>query len=239
MSTKTIGILGGMGPDATLKLYEHIIRNTPAKRDQDHLPLVIYNLPTVPDRSNAILADGEDPTPHLLKGAQLLERAGVDVWAIPCVTAHCFLSPVLEQVNVPFISIIDATVTHVKKRHSELKTAGVLATTGTIHSGIFRDAFQAEGYEVLVPSQDDQENLVMAAIFGERGIKAGFCDEVNQHKMRTAANNLIARGAKILIAGCTEIPLVLSSAEVDVPVIDTLEILAKTLVVHDRGLRVR
>ena len=230
MSTKTIGILGGMGPDATIKLYEHIVRCTKAEKDQDHIPLVIYNLPSVPDRSKAILENGGDPTPYLLKGAQLLEKAGVDLWAIPCVTAHYFIEPVLQQVAVPFVSIIHSAVEYTKTYYPNKKTVGILATTGTIHTKIFENAFRAQGYETIIPSKSNQETLIMGAIFGERGIKAGYTGSENQTKMRQAANDLIKQGAEMLVAGCTEIPLVLTSNDVDVPVLDTLLILAKTLI---------
>ena len=109
---------------------------------------------------------------------------------------------------------------------------GILATTGTIHTKIFENAFRTEGYNTLIPSRSNQEALIMGAIFGERGIKAGYTGSENQTKMRQAANDLIEQGAEILVAGCTEIPLVLTSEHVDVPVLDTLLILAKTLVQH-------
>lgn len=229
MNGKTIGILGGMGPEATLKLFAHIINCTPAQRDQDHLPLVIYNLPSVPDRSKALLEGGEDPTPHLLRGAQFLESAGVDVWGMPCVTAHYFIERVLARISVPFVSIVDAALQHAQGEYPSLRTVGLLATSGTIRTGIFARVFAARGYRVLTPAEQDQ-NLVMETIYGRRGIKAGFTDEENRGRICLAAENLIACGAELVMAGCTEIPLVLTSDDVDVPVIDTLLVLAQALV---------
>src|SRR3989344_7801451 len=97
--SKTIGIIGGVGPEATLDLYRWIIKLTPAKKDQDHIPTLIYSLPQIPDRTQALLYGGEDPLPYLVKAAKVLKRGGADFLIIPCNTAHAFIDQLQKQVD--------------------------------------------------------------------------------------------------------------------------------------------
>jgi aspartate racemase len=226
MREKIIGILGGMGPEATLYFFQRIIKNTEALRDQDHLRVLIDNNPKISDRTPAILGQGESPLPMMIETAQNLERAGADFITIPCVSAHYFIEELRKEVAIPVISIIDEVAVEIQRRLPEIKRIGLIATTGIVRAGLFQDRLSEMGVEVLVPPGETQESLVMSAIYGESGIKAGFISSENKEKILKASNEMIERGAEGIIGGCTEVPLVVQQSDIEVPFFDSLDILA-------------
>ena len=218
---KTIGVLGGMGPEAGAAFFERIVRETAAGRDQDHPPVVLYSLPQVPDRTEAILHGGRDPVPALRRGLAVLERAGADFAVMSCVSAHYFLPRLVPRSPLPLISLIDETVAAIKIMKPVPRTIGLLATDGTVRSGVFTRAFEAAGIAVLTPSSRDQARL-MTAIYGKKGVKAGFTRGPAREVVLGVARGLARRGAEAVVAGCTEIPLVLEPASLAVPLIDPM-----------------
>ena len=228
---KTIGILGGMGPEATAYFFGLIIKSTMAKIDQEHIPVVIYSNPEIPPRTDAVLGKGPSPLPYLLEGVRILKEAGADFIVMPCVTAHYFYDQVMAEVRVPFLHLVDETVLYALRKKPELKKAGLVASTGTLKSKIFHEAFAKEGVEIVEPREKEQEQ-VMDAIFGKEGIKAGFASGKSQEFIHQTAKELIQRGAEAVIAGCTEIPLVLRDEDIEVPLIEPLQILAEVAIVR-------
>jgi len=226
MKEGIVGILGGMGPEATVDLFQKIINNTEARRDQDHLRVLIDNNPKIPERTPAMLGSGENPFPMMIETARNLEKAGADFIVIPCVSAHYLIEELREGVTVPVISIIDEVAGEIERRNPGMRRIGLIATTGTIRAGLFQNRLSKIGVEVLVPPPEDQENLVMSAIFGESGIKAGFISLENKRKMLEASSALIEKGAQGIIGGCTEVPLVVQQRDLEVPFFDSLDILA-------------
>jgi len=226
MIERIIGVLGGMGPEATLSLFQKIIKNTEAVRDQDHLRVLIDNNPKIPDRTPAILGSGENPLPMMIETARVLERAGAGFIVIPCVSAHYFLDGLREGVDIPVISVIEEVVAEVEIKVPDAKRIGLMATTGTIRAGLFQNRLREIGVEVLVPSSEDQEGLVMSAVYGESGIKAGFLSSENKEKILRASRALIAKGAQGIIGGCTEVPLAVQQPDIEAPFFDSLDILA-------------
>jgi aspartate racemase len=229
MTEKTIGILGGMGPEATLDLFGKIIANSPAATDQDHLRVVIDSNPKVPDRTAAILAGGESPVPAMQAGIAALKRAGADFVVIPCVSAHFFLDELQREAGLPILSMFDVTAEHIRQHHPHIRTIGMLATTGTLQGGRFREMLQRSGIETLAPKETDQER-VMAAIYAIKGAAGGKEREAIGAELRAVAGRLIRRGAQGVVAGCTEIPLALRPGDLDVPVFDTLLLLARAAI---------
>lgn len=232
---KTIGILGGMGPEATSLMFELIIKNTKAKTDQTHIPVAIYSNPKVPPRTDAILKTGPDPTPHLIKGAKKLMEAGADFIIMPCVTAHYFLPQVTKQIKFPFLSLLDESLKWASEKIPGLKKAGIVSSTGTLISQLFHKTFAGAGIEILGPTTEEQDQ-VMEAIFGNKGIKAGFTSGFPKDIIVGTAKNLIDRGAEAVIAGCTEVPLVLEEKDISVPLIEPMKITAIASIVKAGGL---
>ncbi|HDL85860.1 MAG TPA: amino acid racemase, partial [Candidatus Acetothermia bacterium] len=152
MTERTIGILGGMGPEATVELFRRIIALTPAKRDQDHLHVLIDSNPKIPDRTAAIRGQGESPLPLLIAAAKNLERAGADFIIIPCNTAHHWLHELREIISIPIIDMIGQTAERVASQQSSAQWIGLLSTEGTLRSGLYQNAFASRGIALLVPN---------------------------------------------------------------------------------------
>ena len=223
---KTIGILGGMGPEATAYFYELIIKNTKAEKDQEHIPVVIYADPGVPERTAAVQGKGPSPLPRLLEGVRVLKEAGADFIVMPCVTAHYFYDEIMKEVKVHFLNMVEETVLYALRKNPGLKKAGVVASTGTLRARLFHEAFGKEGVEIIEPEEAEQER-VMEAIFGKEGIKAGHTEGKSREEISDVAGALIKRGSEAIIAGCTEVPLVLKAEDIDMPLIEPLQILAE------------
>jgi aspartate racemase len=222
-----IGILGGMGPLATADLYQKIIQTTPAATDQEHIPVVIHADPRVPDRTEALLRDGEDPTPWLVHGARVLCGMGADFIVMPCNTAHAFLDAVQPAVDRPILSMIDAAADEIRANYPGETTVGLLATSGTISAELYQMALTSRGVDVIVPDDDIQRRCVMAAI---REVKAGRAGRAATALLTEAAQHLTERGANVLLAACTEIPVIFEQRHTQTPLVDATSSLARIAV---------
>jgi aspartate racemase len=227
---RTIGILGGMGPLATADFYRKIILATPARCDQEHLHVVIEADPSVPDRSAFLQGNGPDPLSALLRGAGRLAAAGVDFIAIPCNTAHAFLPALRARVALPFLDIVAETAARVRHDYPAVRRVGILATESTVSTGLYHAALRAEGLESLQPDAAGQA-LVSAAIAAVKGNDTG---PETVELLLTAGRGLIAQGAEVLLAACTELPIVLLPGMLPVPLLDPTTILAEAAVREGR-----
>ena len=235
MKEKVIGILGGMGPEATLACYSKIISSTPAKTDQEHLRVIIDSNPKVPDRTAAIIAQGESPVPILVAGCRTLQQAGADFIIIPCVSAHFFLDEIQQQIALPILSIFDAVTETIISDHPQIKTVGLMGTSGTINGGLFQKRLASDGIETIVADKIHQSK-VMEAIYDIKNFQPDHPRAQIVSDLTAAANDIISKDAQGIIAGCTEIPLALKQEHLSVPYFDALTILARAAI-HKAGLR--
>lgn len=222
--TRTIGILGGMGPEATVRVFDLIVRMTKAETDQDHIPIVIVSNPEVPDRSAHILSGGPSPVPLLVEGAKKLENAGASFIIMPCHTAHYHFSEISRQINIPFLHLQEETCHYMEWRFRDTRRFGLLATTGTVKTELFQSIFLQKGLEIVVPDEERQAK-VMTAIYGNEGIKRGFKEGPRQLLLQVI-KHLREQRIGAIIAGCTEVSLALNPQEFQLPVIDPLKIIA-------------
>ena len=234
MTHKTIGVLGGMGPWATLDFFEKILRLTPAKTDQEHLRVIIDNNPKIPDRSPAIAGTGEDPTPALVAGARILQQAGADVIVIPCNTAHYFYERVQNAVAIPVLHIMEEVVSTAREEVPSARVLGILATAAAVSSGLYARACARKGIEVVNPDPAGQQ-VVNRAIYAVKGGQMG--PEITAG-LKKIADGLVRRGAQALVLGCTELPFVLKPQDVRVPLLDSNQILARAAVRFATGVPV-
>lgn len=225
---KTIGVLGGMGPEATASFFLSLLNYDKAERDQDHLHIVVECDPSIPDRTAFILGRGPDPLPAMLISAQRLKAAGAELVGIPCMTAHTFLPRIRRASDLQFVSALETMAEALRDRYGNIETLGVLATIGTKTARLYETALP--GYAILWPEEDEQTSLVMEAIYGKSGIKAGNRGEHPRSLLVEAAQSLIAKGAKAIVAGCTEVPLALSQKDIEVHLLDPMQMLAEALV---------
>ena len=223
---KLVGVLGGMGPDATVDFMAKVISLTPAAGDQDHLHMIVDHNPTVPNRQTAILDGGEDPSPAMAEMAARLETAGAEFLVIPCNTAHVFDDAIRAAVDIPLLSIIDVTIEAIRNRAPDAGAVGLLATNGCLAAGVYQEALTKSGFEIVLPTEDELTQL-MELIYS---VKGGDKGKPVRDAMGTLANALEARGAQAIIAGCTEIPLVLDDSMLSVPLISSTDELARRTV---------
>ena len=230
-----IGVVGGVGPAATVDFMGKIVRNTPAKLDQDHVKILVEHNPQIPDRTENLIGDGADPTIAIYSTCKKLEAGDANIIAIPCNTAHAFVERVQPYLSIPIVNMLFETVAYIKATYPEVHTVGLLATDGTIKSNVYGDMLSDAGLNLLVPDALNQQ-LVMHAIYGAQGVKAGFVEGECKLDLLKALSSLAQRGAAVIILGCTELPLLLEQSEAfpigeqTVVVLDPTDILAKKCV---------
>jgi aspartate racemase len=203
-----LGIIGGIGPAATVDFMQKIIKNTSAERDQDHIRLVIEHNPQIPDRTANLIGAGTDPTLALYSACKRLEANGAALIAMPCNTAHAYVSRLQPGLSIPIVNMLSETVRHIGDHYPGHATVGLLATTGTVSSQVYHEAARGTGLDFIVPDARHQA-LVMDAIYGKQGVKAGFVDGPCKEALLQALAHLVERGATVVILGCTELPLLL------------------------------
>ena len=227
------GIFGGMGPEATANLYQLIVTSTPAAKDQEHIPTLIYSLPQVPDRTAAIFSGDSTIFPYLTEGVTRLEKSGASFIAIPCNTVHYFYDHMQRSVKIPIIHMIRETAAEVAAKHPGAKKVGLLATSGTIRTGLYEKELTALGIEVVKPSPEMVENNVMKAVYS---IKAHGDKRQAEEWLYEAGKELEAKGVAVVVLGCTEIPLAFNAARSGVPVVSATQVLADRAIAYYQKL---
>lgn len=207
-----LGIVGGVGPAATVDFMGKVVKNTPAGRDQDHIKIVVEQNPQIPDRTANLLHKEADPTVAMYSTCKRLEQEGADAIAIPCNTAHAFVERIQGHLGIPIINMLTETVDFIQQAYGVSRQVGLLATSGTIQSRVYHHAAERVGLPLLVPDAAHQQ-LVMSAIYGEHGVKAGHSSGQCREVLLQAATHLVEKGATVLILGCTELPLIIPQSE--------------------------
>jgi aspartate racemase len=209
---KTAGVMGGMGPDATVDFMAKVIALTDSGSDQDHVHMIVDQDPSVPNRQR---------------------DAGADFLVLVCNTAHVFLDAVHANTSIPFISIIDESINEIDRICPDARQVGVMATDGCLDTGIYQDAITASGRTALVPEGASLEQLMSLIT----AIKAGNQGEDIRQAMQASANALVDQGADVIIAGCTEIPIVFDGENCKVPVIGSTNVLAQRTLDLAKGVQ--
>jgi aspartate racemase len=224
---RMLGVLGGMGPLASAEFMRRLTLLTPAARDQDHIPAVLWSDPRVPDRTAARIAGGEDPLPALLRGIRGLEAAGAGAIAIPCNTAHGWFDAMQAATHLPILHIVDAAAEELARLGVVSGPVGVMGTAGTLAMRLYQQRLDARGYACLVPEPVEMDALVTPAIAQVKAneVAAAYAP------LAEAATRLVARGARAVVLGCTEIPLgIAAGPALPFPVCDTLDALARAAI---------
>ena len=216
-----LGVIGGLGPMATAYYLELMIRMTDAKRDQDHPQIIILNIPTIPDRTAYILGRSqENPLPPMVELGKQLKELGASVVATPCITAHYFHEALQEGIGLPLIHGIRCTAQTLFD--AGVRRVGLMATDGTVQSGIFQRQVEELGMELVLPDEECQRG-VMALIYDQ--VKAGL--EPDLSLFASIRDQLRAKGAQAVVLGCTELSLLKKQQNLGSGILDALEVLAK------------
>jgi len=232
MTDKILGVLGGMGPLASAHFMLRLTLLTPAGRDQEHVPAVLWSDPRVPDRTAGRLAGGADPLPFLLRGVRGLRQAGCGAIAIPCNTAHGWYEPMAAE-GVPILHIVDAAAAELRKVVPE-GTVGVMGTAGTLAMRLYQDRLERQGWRCIVPGEAEMAARVTPAI---AAVKANRVADAYA-PLAEVVRALAARGARAVVLGCTEIPLGIQAGDwrsLPVPLVDTIDALALAAIAWARG----
>jgi len=226
-SSLLVGVLGGMGPEATVDFMSKVIALTPGDDDQDHVRLLVDQNPQVPNRQEALLLGGENPGPVLADMARGLEAGGCDFLVMPCNTAHAFQDDIRSAVNIPFISIVDATL----DAALDADCVGIIATTACVQANVYQPVLESRGMRFVLPGDADTEELTRLSFEIKSGKKG---DEIKAAVQGFAAA-LVDQGADAIVSGCTEFPLVLGAGDLDVPLLSSTDELAKKTIALARG----
>ena len=223
--SRKLGILGGMGPLATVEFMQKIIAQTPACSDQQHIPMLVSNNPQIPDRTAFLINNGDDPYPALKQGMEQLEQAGAECIVMPCNTAHYWYPRLSNTCRVHMISILDSVVDEAKLRG--YSKVGIMATTATMTTRMYETKLAQKQIAAVAPEQEQQQ-AVMDGIYA---VKAGDVEQ-GHRLMKPVFDSLLEQGADAVILGCTEIPVALAETVFNQPgqCLDSLNILAKACI---------
>lgn len=199
-----IGVLGGMGPAATVDLFNKFVTYTIANKDQEHIPLIISSIPDIPDRTEALLNHGVSPLPLMTNYLKKLEDAGAECIVIPCNTAHFWFNELKNTCHVDMLSIVETTMQEVLL--TKKKNIGLLATNATMYMGLYQKSIEQKKLNCITPDEESQK-LVMKSIYL---LKSGNKDAAEEI-MKSQAELLFSRGAEVIILGCTEVPVILAN----------------------------
>lgn len=224
MNEITLGVLGGLGPLATVYFMDMVVKLTDAKRDQEHISMVVLNHPSIPDRTDYILDNSmPNPLPVMIADAKRLEGAGSDFIVIPCNTAHYFYEQIQDNISIPMLNIIEETVDYAVKSVPGLKKLGVLATEGTLCAGSYQRACEKYGVAFARPDEQDEKTL-MSLIYD--GVKAG--EKIDLDAFFGVIDNMKNEGCDAVILGCTELSVIHWDNKIKrADVIDSMETLAR------------
>jgi len=219
-----LGIIGGMGPMATAYFLQLIVQMTDAATDQEHIEILVHSKPGIPDRTSYILGKSQDnPMPEMIEIGKKLADQGAGVLAIPCITAHYFQKELEEFIGIPIINAIEETADYLAQRH--LCKVGIMATDGTIESGIFQRELEKKNIEVVLPSKENQKN-VMYLIY--ENVKAGI--KLDKTVFEKVSEELFEKGAGVILLGCTELSLMKRDDKLGDKYLDVMEVLARKAV---------
>jgi len=221
-----VGIIGGMGPDATVDFMSRVLRATPANADQDHVRMVVEHNPRIPSRQLAMKGEGENPGPVIAAMAARLEAAGADFLVMPCNLAHAWQSDIRAATSIPFVSIVDESLLSALSRSDDQSAIGLMTTPGCFTSGLYQQALSDAGRPAIVQTPDELSETMLLV----EKIKGGDQSTEVADGLKQLANRLVDRGAKVLIAACTEFPLVLTESMFNVAFVSSTDVLAKKTV---------
>lgn len=231
MIYRRVGVLGGMGPAATVDFMQKVICATPAARDQDHIPLIVHAVPQIPDRTDAIQAGNDGPFPGLLDGIRTLERSGAELIVMPCNTAHAWFDRLAASTAVRLLHVAEAVQGVLCRQPAEsVETIALMATRGTVRAGFYQRWLRAPGRAIFVP-EDDVQSEIDAAI---AAVKAGEV-EVGRDLAAQAARHLLDGDVSKLLLACTELPVALADTGLETLCIDATACLAEACVAFSVG----
>ena len=228
---KKLGVLGGLGPMASVYFLQLLTQMSDAQTDQEHMEIILYSKPSIPDRTIYIVGESNiNPVEEMVIVGKKLKEMWADILAVPCITAHFFHKELEDKIGLPIIHAIEETGFYLEEE--KISRAGILATDGTIRSGLFQSALKRRGICPVVPNADNQKKL-MEIIYNE--IKAG--EEINIPFFHQISKELFDQGAEVILLACTELSLIRKDHGLSTGYLDVMEVLARKAVQSCNRLR--
>ncbi|WP_406826320.1 aspartate/glutamate racemase family protein [Pedobacter sp. KACC 23697] len=227
---KKLGIIGGMGSRAGACFLQKIIDYSPATSDQEFLEIIYHNNAAIPDRTRAIVYNEPSPIDAILRSVDLFNRNGIEVITLGCITSYYYYRQITEHTSAYVINPLHLIFESIKEDYAGALRIGILATTGTINSGLFHQELGSNGLDIITLSHHDQENLFMRSVYMKNGFKSAHISQEARDLMKRSIDKLSEQQVDLIIGGCTEVSVAISPDVVDFPYIDTLDLLAKRTV---------
>lgn len=229
-AVKKLGIIGGMGSRASAQFLQKIVDYSPAITDQDFIEIILHNNSRIPDRTRAIVYNQESPLEELLRSLTLFNSQKVDVIALACVTSYFYAEALATYTEAKIINPVSVACKTISTNYKGVKKVGLLATTGTIKSGLFHKELKKYNIEAITLYDSDQENYFMKSVYMENGLKSAVISDESRNLFYKSIPKLEQLGAELLVGGCSEVQLVLEQSKVNLPFVDAIDVLAKEVV---------
>ncbi len=222
---RTLGVIGGMGPQATVDFFQKVLDNTKAHSDQEHIHMLIDNNPKTPDRNAAVLGKGESPLKALVNSAIKLQTMGAELLAMPCNTAHYFYDDIIKFIDIPFINMIEEAVAIIRTKNTGVKKVGLLATKAVCDMGLYSRCLKKYDINPILPDARGRDVVTETIYSIKRDIRLVRTEDIND-----IIKDMRVKGVNIIILGCTELPMIIDKYPEGIEYIDTTGILAKRAV---------
>jgi aspartate racemase len=236
MNKKKLGIIGGMGSRAGAFFFKKIIDYCPANNDQEFLEIIFHNNSPVPDRTMAIVYNEPSPLADLMQSIQLFNQNKVEVIAMGCITAYYYYNQICACTSATILNPLFIIAENLKKNYTDVKRVGILATTGSIKTGLFHRELKACNAEIVTLDPQNQEDLFMRSVYMKNGFKSAVISPEAYRLMEQAIEKLIERKVDLIVGGCTEVSIAIDATGIHVPYLDGLDLLARSTVAYCYGI---
>jgi len=235
MKKKKLGIIGGMGSRAGAFFFKKIIDYSPADNDQDFLEIIFHNNSTIPDRTKAIVYNEPSPLATLMQSLDLFNQNNVEVIAMGCITAYHYYNQMCAHTNARILNPLFIIAEDLRNNYPDIKRVGILATTGTMRTGLFHRELRECNAEIVTLDPQKQEDLFMRSVYMKNGFKSAVISQEAHQLMQDAIGELIHRKVDLIVGGCTEVSIAMDASAVQVPYLDGLDLLARRTVDYCYG----
>ena len=235
MNKKKLGIIGGMGSRAGAHFLRKVVDYSPAETDQDFLEIIFHNNSSVPDRTRAIVFNERSPLDDMLQSVRLFNENKVEVIAISCITAYYYYEQLCRHTTARVLNPLCIAAQNIRECFPETSRVGLLATTGTIKTGLFHKELEGINVETVTLGVKSQEELFMRSVYMKNGFKSAVVSQEASALMELAIRQLVERGVDLIIGGCTEVSIAVDPDRIRVPYLDVLDLLAKRTVDYCYG----
>ena len=231
---KVVGVIGGMGPAATVDFMRRLVASTPAHDDMDHLRVMVDNNPKVPSRIAALIdGTGADPAPALCQMAKGLEAQGADFLVIPCNTAHYYLPAIMHSVDIPVLDMVGLSVQQLAAADPKPRHIGLLASPAVRLVGLYQKRIEEMGLQAIFPNPRYESRLLEVI----KAVKSGQFGARHQQDYRAVTENVMDAGADAVLIACTELSVIGPPLEAACPVVDSLDVLVEATIATARSDR--